>query len=163
MLLENLNHFHQFQGLRSAYDLYDRRSHKQSIALKDKDARASWINIAAGTFSASAAGATQLITQAAQSGQNISHLTRNTIRFMNVGALSLHTTGCLDGFHTMLSDFYNGEPISKVHLTQLSASLFLLTHSIRFITYFFFLLNSQNIIYIFALKLLEISKRPNSC
>lgn len=49
---------------------------------------------------------------------------------MNIGALSLHTTGCLDGFHTMLYNFYNGEPISKVHLAQLSASLFLLTHSI---------------------------------
>lgn len=110
--------------------MYDRKYHKQSIALKDKDARASWFNIAAGTLTAGAAGATQLITQAAQSGQNISHLTRNTIRFMNIGALSLHTTGCLDGFHTMLSNFYNGEKISKVHLAQLSASLFLLTHSI---------------------------------
>lgn len=79
---------------------------------------------------ASAAGATQLITSAAQSGQNISHLTRNTIRFMNISALGMHTTGCLDGFHTMLYNFYTGEPISKVHLAQLSASLFLLTHSI---------------------------------
>lgn len=49
---------------------------------------------------------------------------------MNISALGLHTTGCLDGFHTMLYNFYNGEPISKVHLAQLSASLFLLTHSI---------------------------------
>lgn len=119
-----------YTGIRSAYDLYDRKYHKQTIALKDKEARASWFNIAAGTLSASAAGATQLITQAAQSGQNISHLTRNTVRFMNIGALSLHTTGCIDGFHTMLHNFYNGEPISKVHLAQLSASLFLLTHSI---------------------------------
>lgn len=98
--------------------------------MKDKEARASWLNIAAGTLSAGAAGATQLLTQAAQSGQNISHLTRNTVRFMNIGALSLHTTGCLDGFHTILYSFYNGEPFSKVHLAQLSASLFLLTHSI---------------------------------
>lgn len=119
-----------YTGIRSAYDLYDRKYHKQSIALKDREARASWFNIAAGTLSAGAAGATQLISQAAQSGQNISHLTRNTVRFMNIGALSLHTTGCLDGFQTMLYNFYNGEPISKVHLAQLSASLFLLTHSI---------------------------------
>lgn len=49
---------------------------------------------------------------------------------MNISALGLHTTGCLDGFHTMLYNFYNGEPISKMHLAQLSASLFLLTHSI---------------------------------
>lgn len=49
---------------------------------------------------------------------------------MNISALGLHTTGCLDGFHTMLYNFYNGEPISKVQLAQLSASLFLLTHSI---------------------------------
>ncbi|XP_031622411.1 uncharacterized protein LOC116340207 [Contarinia nasturtii] len=119
-----------YTGIRSAYDLYDRKYHKQSIALKDREARASWFNIAAGTLSASAAGATKLMTQAASSGQNISHLTRNTVRFMNLGALSLHTTGCLDGFHTMLYNFYNGEPVSKVHLAQLSASLFLLTHSI---------------------------------
>lgn len=119
-----------YTGIRSAYDLYDRKYHKQSIGIKSAEARASWFNIAAGTLTAGAAGATQLITSAAQSGQNISHLTRNTVRLMNIGALSLHTTGCLDGFHTMLSSFYNGEPISKVHLAQLSASLFLLTHSI---------------------------------
>lgn len=40
-----------YTGLRSAYNLYDRRNHKQSIALKDKEARASWFNIAAGTLS----------------------------------------------------------------------------------------------------------------
>lgn len=120
-----------YTGLRSAYDLYDRRNHKQSIAIKNREARASWLNIAAGTFTASAAGATQIISKAAQNGQNISHITRNTIKFMNVGALSLHTTGCLDGVHSMLNDFYNGESISKVQLAQLSASLFLLTHSIR--------------------------------
>lgn len=116
-------------GIRSAYDLYDRKNHKQSIALKDKEARASWFNIGAGMLSASAAGATQLIT-AAQSGQNISHLTRSTIRFMNIGAISLHTTGCIDGLHTMIHNYYVGAPISKIHLAQLSASLFLLTHSI---------------------------------
>lgn len=109
---------------------YDRKYHKQSIGLKDKEARSSWFNIAAGTLSAGAAGATQMITQAAQSGQNISHITRNTVRFMNIGALSLHTTGCLDGMTHMLYSVYNGEPISKIHLAQLSASLFLLTHSI---------------------------------
>lgn len=120
-----------YTGLRSAYDLYDRKNHKQSIAIKNREARASWLNIAAGTFTASAAGATQMITKAAANGQNISHITRNTIKLMNVGALSLHTTGCLDGVHSMLYDFYNGEKISKVQLAQLSASLFLLTHSIK--------------------------------
>lgn len=120
-----------YTGLRSAYDLYDRKNHKQSIAIKNREARASWLNIAAGTFTASAAGATQMLTKAAQNGQNISQITRNTIKMMNVGALSLHTTGCLDGVHSMLYDFYNGEKISKVQLAQLSASLFLLTHSIK--------------------------------
>lgn len=120
-----------YTGLRSAYDLYDRKNHKQSIAIKNREARASWINIAAGTFTASAAGATQMISKAAQNGQNISHITRNTIKLMNVGALSLHTTGCLDGVHSMLNDFYNGEKVSKIQLAQLSASLFLLTHSIK--------------------------------
>lgn len=120
-----------YTGLRGAYDLYDRKNHKQSIAIKNREARASWINIAAGTFTASAAGATQIISKAAQSGQSISHITRNTIKLMNVGALSLHTTGCLDGVHTMLYNFYNAEQISKIQLAQLSASLFLLTHSIK--------------------------------
>lgn len=128
-LIEFTSNVYQTVGFRSAYHLYDRRNHKQSIALKDKEARVSWFNIGAGMLSASAAGATQLIS-AAQSGQNISHLTRNTIRFMNIGALSLHTSGCIDGLHTLLHNYYHGEPISKVHLAQLSASLFLLTHSI---------------------------------
>lgn len=120
-----------YTGLRSAYNLYDRKNHKQSIAIKNREARASWLNIAAGTFTASAAGATQIIAKAAQNGQNVSQITQHTIKFMNIGALSLHTTGCIDGVHSMLYDFYNGEKISKVQLAQLSASLFLLTHSIK--------------------------------
>lgn len=119
-----------YSGARSIYDLFDRHTHKQSISLKDKHARASWINLTAGTFSIGAAGATQAITTAATNGRNISKVAQNAVHFVNIGAVSLHATGCLDGVHTLLLQVYNGENVSKLHLTQLSCSLFLLTHSV---------------------------------
>lgn len=40
-----------YTGFRGLYDLYDRKNHKQSINIKDRDARSSWLNVAAGAFS----------------------------------------------------------------------------------------------------------------
>lgn len=49
-----------YTGLRSAYKLFDRKRHKQSIGLKDKEARGAWLNVGVGVVSASAAGASQV-------------------------------------------------------------------------------------------------------
>lgn len=119
-----------YTGFRSAYDLYDRSRHQQSINITNRDARSSWINLAAGTLSASAAGATQTISKAIANGSNISSTAQNAVKIMNIGALSMHTTGCLDGIHSMLYRLYTGQRISKMHLAQLSCSLFMITHSV---------------------------------
>lgn len=120
-----------YSGFRGLYDLYDRKSHKQSINIKDRDARSSWLNVAAGAFSAGAAGATTLIATAAQNGNSVSNIARSTVHALNVGALSLNTTGCLDGIHTMIKKMYEGDHISLLEISQLSALLFLLTHSVK--------------------------------
>lgn len=120
-----------YTGFRGIYDLYDRKSHKQTINIKDAEARTSWLNVAAGAFSASAAGATQLIATAAQNGNSASNIARQTVHALNVGALSLNTTGCLDGMHTMIRKMYENDHISMLEISQLSALLFLLTHSVK--------------------------------
>lgn len=120
-----------YTGLRGVYDLYDRKKYKQSIKITDRDARTSWLNVAAGAFSASAAGATQLIATAAQNGNSVSNIARSTVHALNMGALGLNTTGCLDGMHTMIVRMYENDNISMLEISQLSALLFLLTHSLK--------------------------------
>lgn len=120
-----------YTGFRSIYDLYDRKNHKQTINIKDRDARSSWLNVAAGAFSASAVGASQLVATAAQNGNSMSNIARSTIHALNVGALGLNTTGCLDGIHTMIVKMHEGDHISLLEISQLSALLFLLTHSVK--------------------------------
>lgn len=80
---------------------------------------------------ASAVGATQLIATAAQNSNSVSNIARSTVHALNVGALSLNTTGCLDGIHTMIKKMYEGDHISLLEISQLSALLFLLTHSVK--------------------------------
>lgn len=119
-----------YTGLRSVYDLMDRRSHKQSIGIKDKEARSSWINVAAGTVTAGATGVTQMVARAAQGGQTMAHLAR-TAHLLNIGALGLNTTGCLDGLHTMVYKLHDGEDITLKDVSKFSALLFILTHSVK--------------------------------
>lgn len=118
-----------YTGLRSVYDLLDRKNHKQSIGLKSSEARSSWINVAAGTVTAGATGMTQMVARAAQGGQSITHFAR-TVHILNMGALGLNTTGCLDGLHTMLYNLHE-DGITVEDVSQFSALLFILTHSVK--------------------------------
>lgn len=120
-----------YTGMRGIYNLYDRRKHKQTIKFTNPDARSSWINIAAGAFSASAASATQLVAKAAHNSTNVSNIIRSTAHALNAGALGLHTTGCLDDIYIMVTRMHGLEHITMVEISHLSGLLYLLTHSVK--------------------------------
>ncbi|XP_055318425.1 uncharacterized protein LOC129576777 [Sitodiplosis mosellana] len=119
-----------FTGLRSGYNLFDRKKHKQSIGLKNKEARGAWLNVGAGIVSASAAGATQLVARAARNGRNISTLARNSTRVISIGAIGLNTGACVDESFSIVSALLKREPISGQQMVRLVIALFLVRHSV---------------------------------
>lgn len=120
-----------YTGMRGIYNLYDRKKHKQTIKFTNPEALSSWINVAAGAFTASAASATQLVAKAAHSSTGMSNIIRSTAHALNAGALGLHTTGCLDDIWIMITKVHGLENMSMVEITHLSTLLYLLTHSVK--------------------------------
>lgn len=120
-----------YTGIRGIYNLYDRKKHKQTIKFTNPEARSSYINIAAGAFSASAASATQLLAKAAHGTTGMTNIMRSTAHALNAGALGLHTTGCVDDIYLMITKMYELKSMSTMELSQLSTVLYLLTHSVK--------------------------------
>lgn len=120
-----------YTGIRGIYNLYDRKKHKQTIKFTNPEARSSYINIAAGAFSASAASATQLLTKAAHGTTGMTNIMRSTAHALNAGALGLHTTGCVDDIYLMITKMYELKSMSTLEISQLSTVLYLLTHSVK--------------------------------
>ncbi|XP_037033094.1 uncharacterized protein LOC119072064 [Bradysia coprophila] len=120
-----------YTGMRGIYNLYDRKKHKQTIKFTNPEARSSWINVAAGAFSASAASATQLLAKAAHNSTGVTNIIRSTAHALNAGALGLHTTGCVDDIYLMITKMYELKSISTMEMSQLSTLLYLLTHSVK--------------------------------
>lgn len=120
-----------YTGIRGIYNLYDRKKHKQTLKFTNPEARSSWINLAAGAFSASAAGAAQLLAKAAHNSAGMTNIIRSTAHALNAGALGLHTTGCLEDIYLVISKVHELENLSPIEISHLSALLYLLTHSVK--------------------------------
>lgn len=119
-----------YTGGRSVYRLFDRKKHKQSIGLKDKEARGAWINVGVGVLSASAAGATVGVARAVRNGKNVSTLAQVSARAVNVGAITVNVGACANESYSIIRSLLNGEPVSKQDIAQLILYSFLLGHSI---------------------------------
>lgn len=120
-----------YTGIRGIYNLYDRKKHKQTIKFSNSEARSSWINLAAGVFSTSAVGATQLLVKAGHSSVGMTTIIRSTAHALSASAFGLHTTGCLEDIYLMISKMHQFEKLSSLEMTHLSALLYLLTHSVK--------------------------------
>lgn len=120
-----------YTGIRGVYNLYDRKKHRQTIKFTNPEARSSWINLAAGAFSASAAGASQLLVKAAHNSTGVTNIIRSSAHALSAGALGLHTTGCLEDIYLMISKMHELENLSTLEISHLSALLYLLTHSVK--------------------------------
>lgn len=120
-----------YTGARSVYHLVDRKKHKQSIGLGNSEARGAWINVGVGVVSAGAAGATQALARAARNGRNISALARNSVRVVNIAAVTVGAGACTDESYSLIYTLFKRKSFSKRHAAQLCINLFLLSHSVN--------------------------------
>lgn len=120
-----------YTGARSVYRLFDRKKHNQSIGLKDSEARNAWLNVGVGVVSVGAAGATQVVASAARNGRNISSLARNSVRVVNIAAVTVNAGACVDESCSFIYILCKDGIFSKDHAAQLLFDLFLLRHSVN--------------------------------
>ncbi|KAH8395314.1 hypothetical protein KR222_008994, partial [Zaprionus bogoriensis] len=119
-----------YKTTRSGALLLDRRRHEQSLSVRDRTARSHWIGVIAGTVGLAAAGATSTMTASSTAGRKVSAFDQLIVNSMNISTIMLSGTGLLNGVMDLFLKYQDGADISTMDVLQLSASLFIFTHSI---------------------------------
>ncbi|XP_034483888.1 uncharacterized protein LOC117789014 [Drosophila innubila] len=115
---------------RSGAQLVDRSAHEQSINVTDRTARSHWLGVIAGAVGLGAAGATSALTAATNAGREVSAITQLTVNSMNISCIMMSGTGVVNSVIDLFLKYNDGDDISTMDVLQLSASLFLFTHSV---------------------------------
>lgn len=118
-----------YSVIRSSAQIHDLSKHGKSISLLNPEARGCWLGIAGGVTGIVAGAATRGLTQLAAQGQHVHAFLRVSVNAFNAACITISGLGLVHGFAGIILK-YNEEKISSLELIQLSASLFLFTHSL---------------------------------
>lgn len=118
-----------YSVIRSSLQIRDLSKHGKSISLLNPEARGCWLGIAGGVTGIVAGAATRGVTQLAAQGHKVSQLVRLSVNAFNTACITVTGLGLVNGFAGIILKF-NDEKISSLEILQLSASLFLFTHSL---------------------------------
>uniref|UniRef100_A0A914Z9I1 DUF4781 domain-containing protein n=1 Tax=Panagrolaimus superbus TaxID=310955 RepID=A0A914Z9I1_9BILA len=119
-----------YGGTRSVSVLVDRGRHKQTLAPKDAESRGAWIGLAGTALAVGSIQATQALSSAAASAEEVGRGVQYTANIINTSAIGINTVGILNHGYSIFTDWQEERPISKFDLMQLSLSALLLTHSL---------------------------------
>ncbi|XP_075145965.1 uncharacterized protein LOC142220623 [Haematobia irritans] len=118
-----------FTSITSALNLIDRSKHEQSVAINDRQARASYLGVAGGVLGVASAGATRAMTSMAAAGKATMGI-EALINGLNISSIVLSGSGVANGVLDLIFKFQDDDQISALDALQLSASLVLFTHSV---------------------------------
>lgn len=118
-----------YSVIRSSLQIRDLSKHGKSISLLNPEARGCWLGIAGGVTGIVAGAATRGLTQLAAQGHQVSQFVRASVNAFNAACITVSGLGLVNGFAGIILK-YNEEKISSLEIIQLSASLFLFTHSL---------------------------------
>lgn len=118
-----------YSVVRSSAQIRDLSKHGKSISLLNPEARGCWLGIAGGVTGIVAGAATRGLTTLVAQGHHVSQFVRVSVNAFNTACITVSGLGLVNGFAGVILK-YNEEKISSLELVQLSASLFLFTHSL---------------------------------
>lgn len=118
-----------YSVIRSFLQIRDLYKHEKSISILNPEARGCWLGIAGGVTGIVAGAATRSLTQLVAQGHHVSHFVRTSVNAFNTACIAVSGLGLVNGFAGIILKF-NEEKISSLEIIQLSASLFLFTHSL---------------------------------
>lgn len=113
-------------GANSINQLINRSNHEQSIGLEDKEARAHWLAISGTVLGFAASGATSVLRGATTAG-NVSKGLLYTANGILGSSIVVNGVSIGNSIWTVHTD---SRPLTATDVLQLSASLFLFTHSV---------------------------------
>ncbi|XP_064211943.1 uncharacterized protein LOC100141681 [Tribolium castaneum] len=116
---------------RSAYTLYDRKAHKETISFANSEARGAYLNIVAGSLGFVGAGANIAISQLAAKGFNIGQgatVTVNMINVANIGASGISVAN--SGYDVFDQWWSENQTPSMLTIIQLSSSILFFGHAV---------------------------------
>ncbi|XP_062129834.1 uncharacterized protein LOC133841409 [Drosophila sulfurigaster albostrigata] len=119
-----------YSTIRAGAQLVDRSQHEQSINVTDRTARGQWLGVVGGVVGLGASGATTAATAATNAGRRVGTVAQWTVNGMNISSIAMSATGISNGIIDLLLKHDDGDDISALDVLQLSASLFLFTHSL---------------------------------
>ncbi|KAH8302224.1 hypothetical protein KR044_004186, partial [Drosophila immigrans] len=119
-----------YSTARAGAQLADRSQHEQSISVTDRTARNHWLSVVAGAVGLGAAGATSAVAAATNAGREVGAIAQLTVNGMNISSIMISATGLTNGVIDLILKYQDGDDISTMDALQLSASLFLFTHSV---------------------------------
>lgn len=118
-----------YSVIRSSMQIRDLSRHGKSISLLNSEARGCWLGIAGGVTGIVAGAATRGVTQLAAQGRHVPHFLRLSVNAFNTACITVSGLGLVNGFAGIILK-HNDAKISSLEIIQLSASLFLFTHSL---------------------------------
>lgn len=118
-----------YSMVRSTQKMKDLSEHEKSLNIRDAEARGHWLGLIGGMTGFVSGVASHGIDILARSGHHIPAFFRGSIDAINAASIAVNGVGVIDGFSTVFLK-WNEEKISTLEIMQLSASLFMFTHSI---------------------------------
>lgn len=118
-----------YSMVRSTQKMKDLSEHEKSLNIKDAEARGHWLGLIGGLTGFVSGVASHGIDIIARSGTHVPAFFRGSIDAINAASIAVNGVGVIDGFSTVFLK-WNEEKISTLEIMQLSASLFMFTHSI---------------------------------
>ncbi|KAJ8926030.1 hypothetical protein NQ315_009885 [Exocentrus adspersus] len=109
---------------RSAYTLYDRKKHKETLTFANSEARGAYLSILAGSLGFVGAGATVAVSQLASVGVNIGQgagAAIKTIGFVNIGASGVSMLN--SGYDVIDNWIQENKATSLLTIIQLKSSI----------------------------------------
>ncbi|XP_060651585.1 uncharacterized protein LOC132788269 [Drosophila nasuta] len=119
-----------YSTLRAGAQLIDRSMHDQSINVTDRTARGQWLGVVGGVVGLGASRATSNAIKVTNAGKRVGTVAQWTVNGMNISSIAMSATGLTNGIIDLVLKHDDGDDISTLDVLQLSASLFLFTHSL---------------------------------
>ncbi|XP_063908497.1 uncharacterized protein LOC135126394 [Zophobas morio] len=117
---------------RSAYALYDRHVHKESLSFfESPEARGAYINIVAGSLGFAGAGANVAVSALAAEGYTIGTGARAAVNTLNIVNLGAGGAGVVNASYDVIRNWwYENQPPSLLTIVQLSSSVLFFGHAV---------------------------------
>ncbi|KAJ8963323.1 hypothetical protein NQ318_018792 [Aromia moschata] len=109
---------------RSAYTLYDRSRHKETLSFANSEARGAYLNILAGSLGFVGAGANVAVSQLASRGVNIGQGARAVVNTIGITNIGVSGASVLNSGYDVLDQWINeNQSPSWLTIVQLSSSV----------------------------------------